>query len=122
MTPRGENSPFLGIQVEMLVNPPGSEPERRRVVWRRQSPVLGSLWKPPGEGVVLVLVNIHREPVEFSASLKPSRMGSLGRRSLDVAGRTFSADSDASAGALRVAGSEVHGRLPPHAVFLVSAR
>jgi len=114
----------IAVDVEMLVNPPGCSPEDRHTVRRRQTPVLGSAWRTPGEGTAILLVNIHDQPAEFSAALRPSRLGisAAPGRALDLAGRTFTPDSEAPAATLHASASEISGRLPPRAIFLVSMR
>lgn len=109
------------LELEMLVNPEDSEPEARHVVRRRQEPVLGSVWAIPGGGVTVLLVNLHREAVEFAAPLGAAANG-LPARARELAGRTFSPDSEAPPALLRVSGSELSGRLPGHSVFLVALR
>jgi hypothetical protein len=105
------------IDVEMLVNPPGSKPEERGTTRRSVVPVLGSAWQTPGSGVALLLANIHEQPVEFSTTLKLGRSGPV-----DIAGRTFSEDGEVSSAKLQTSGDELTGRMPAHAVFLVSIR
>ncbi len=114
----------IPVDVEMLVNPPGSSPEDRHTVRRRQTPVLGSAWRTPGEGTAILLVNIHDQPVEFAAALRPSRLGvsAIRGKALDLAGRTFTPDSEALAATLHASASEISGRLPARAIFLLSAR
>jgi len=114
----------IPVDVEMLVNPPGSTPEGRYVVRRRQPPVLGSAWRTPGGGTAILLVNVHEEPVEFSATLRPARLGisAVPGKVRDLSGRTFTLDSEAPAATLHASGSEISGRLPARAIFLLSLR
>jgi len=121
-------SEFLGlldisapeIGVELLTNPRCSAPDDRTATRRFVVPVLGSAWRTPGAGTALVLANIHEQPVEFSASLRTSRLGLS--PPLQLAGRAFSQDGDAAPAALHASGSEIAGRLPGRAVFLLSIR
>jgi hypothetical protein len=108
------------VDVEMLVNPPRAMPEERIVTRRRVSPVLGSAWNTPGAGIALVLANIHEQPVEFSAPVRASRLGMSGK--LQVVGRTFTPDGEAPPARLHASSSEISGRLPAGAVFLVTMR
>jgi hypothetical protein len=108
------------VEVPMLVNPPRSTPEERSVTRRRVRPVLGSAWTTPGAGTGLVLANMHDQPAEFSAALRASRLGISGK--LQAVGRTFTPDGEAPLATLHASATEISGRLPPRAVFLVTMR
>lgn len=108
------------IDVDLLVNPPRSQPSQRRVTRCTMSPVLGSAWRTPGGGPALVLVNIHDQTLEFATRLRASRLGV--HLPLQMIGRTFSEDGDVPAATLRASGNEVSGRLPGRSVVLLTLR
>lgn len=108
------------IDVDLLVNPPGSEPSERRVMRRTVPSILGSAWRTPGGGLALILVSIHDQPVEFTTRLRSSRLEV--NLPVQFIGRTFSEDGDVPAATLRASGSEVSGKLPGRSVILLTLR
>jgi len=108
------------VELEMLVNPPDSQPSDRRVVRRALSPIVGSAWRTPGGGPALMLVNSHDQQLDFATRLRSARLGvSL---PIQLIGRTFSEDGDVSDATLRTSGSEISGRLPARSVILLTLR
>ena len=108
------------LELELLVNPPGSAPSDRRSVRRGLAPVLGSAWGTPGGGVALVLANLHDQPADFATRLRSARM--TVNLPLQLMGRTFSEDGDVPAATLRTSGAEISGRVPARSVVLLSLR
>ncbi len=106
--------------IDLLVNPPDSGPDARRLIRRSIQHVIGSAWLTPGSGLALLLVNITHQEREFAARLRSSRLSP--KLPLRLLGRTFSEDGDVPAASLRASGTEISGRLPGRCVVLISLR
>ncbi len=108
------------LEADLLINPTYSIAANRRSQRRVLPTAYGSAWRVPGGGLALVLVNIHTQPVDFTARLRDSRLNL--QLPLRMIGRTFSEDGDVPAASLRASGSEIGGKLPGRGIVLVSLR